>query len=67
MSAVIKINLTKELTKATIEGNGKECITLLVEFFYTNQEVKQLFKDALKVEQLYALQKEMETWKEIAQ
>jgi hypothetical protein len=67
MSVLIKIHLTEELTKATIEGNGKDCIAVLVEFFNTNPEVRNLFTDALKVERLYAMEQEMETWKETAQ
>lgn len=66
MSVVIKINLSEELTEATIEGNGKECVAVLVEFFHTNVEVRKLFKTALEIERLYAVQQEMETWKEIA-
>ena len=65
MSALIKIHLTEELTQATIEGKGKDCIVLLVKFFNTNPEVKHLFKTALDAERLYALEQEMETWKEI--
>lgn len=62
MSALIKIQLTEEITEATIEGNGKECIALLVEFFNTNEEVRKLFKTALEVERLYAMELEMDKW-----
>lgn len=67
MNAIININLTAELTQTTIEGPGKECVVLLVEFFNSNPEVKHLFKTALDVERHYALEQEMETWKEAVQ
>jgi len=64
MSALIKIHLTEEISEATIEGNGKDCIAVLVEFFNTNKDVRKIFKTALEVERLYALQEEMEGWKD---
>jgi hypothetical protein len=64
MSALIKIHLTEEMSEATIEGNGKDCIAVLVEFFNTNEEVRKLFKTALEVERIYAIQEEMEGWKD---
>ncbi len=64
MSALIKIHLTEEFSKGAIEGKGKDCLVLLVEFLHSNPEVKHLFKEALRVEQLFALEQEMETWKE---
>jgi hypothetical protein len=64
MSALIKIHLTEEMSEATIEGNGKDCIAVLVEFFNTNEEVRKLFKTALEVERLYAMEQEMDKWKD---
>jgi hypothetical protein len=64
MRALIKIHLTEEMSEATIEGNGKDCIAVLVEFFNTNEEVRKLFKTALEVERLYAMEQEMDKWKD---
>jgi len=60
MSALIKINLTEEKAEATIEGKAKDCLILLVEFFYTNPDVKELFKNALEVERRFALESAIE-------
>jgi hypothetical protein len=51
--AHVKIELTENGQDFDIEGNGVMCLSLLVNLFYENPEIKKLFEDALKATELY--------------
>lgn len=52
--AVVKINLSEDVSNVQIEGCGSDVLKLLVRLIHASPQVKELLKDALETEESFS-------------